>query len=151
MSDAARFLPLALLGIVAGVSFVVQQSVNAKLRADLGSPSWAAFWSYVGGTLTMAVVLLVTRAPWIASSELAKSAWWGWTGGFFGAVYIVVSILLLPRLGAATVVALIVVGQMLASVAFDNAGAFGLARHPIDAARIAGAALLVVGVVLIRR
>jgi transporter family-2 protein len=145
MSDAARFLPLALLGIVAGVSFVVQQSVNAKLRADLGSPSWAAFWSYVGGTLTMAIVLLVTRTPWIASSALAKSAWWGWTGGFFGAVY------MLPRLGAATVVALIVVGQMLASAAFDNAGAFGLARHPIDAARIAGAALLVVGVVLIRR
>ena len=48
---ALRFLPLALLAVAAGVSFVVQASVNAKLRADLGSPSWAAFWSYLGGTL----------------------------------------------------------------------------------------------------
>jgi transporter family-2 protein len=99
----------------------------------------------------MAIILLVTRTPWIASTALAKSAWWGWTGGFFGAVYIVISIVLLPRLGAATVVALIVVGQMLASVAFDNVGAFGLPRQPIDAARIAGALLLVAGVFLIRR
>ena len=148
---ALRFLPLALLAVAAGVSFVVQASVNAKLRADLGSPSWAAFWSYLGGTLTMAIVLLVTRTPWIASTAFAKSAWWGWTGGFFGAVYIVISIVLLPRLGAATVVALIVVGQMLASVAFDNAGAFGLPRHPIDVPRVAGALLLVAGVFLIRR
>jgi transporter family-2 protein len=99
----------------------------------------------------MAIVLLMTRTPWIASTAFAKSAWWGWTGGFFGAVYIVVSILLLPRLGAATVVALIVVGQMLASTAFDNWGAFGLPRHPIDVPRIAGAFLLVAGVFLIRR
>ncbi len=146
-----RFVPLALLAVVAGMSFVVQQSVNAKLRADLDSPAWAAFWSYLGGTLTMAIVLLVTRTPWIAASAFAKSAWWGWTGGFFGAVYIVVAIVLLPRLGAATVVALIVVGQMLASVAFDNAGAFGLPRQAIDLPRIAGAVLLVAGVFLIRR
>jgi transporter family-2 protein len=66
-------------------------------------------------------------------------------------VYVVASILLLPRLGAATVVAAIVLGQMLASAAFDHLGLFGLARHPMTPARLIGAGLLIAGVVLIRR
>ena len=40
--------------------------------------------------------------------------------GIFGAIYIVVAVVLLPRLGAATVVALIVTGRMLSSLAFDQ-------------------------------
>jgi transporter family-2 protein len=81
---------------------------------------------------------------------VARSSWWLWTGGFFGAVYIVVAIALLPRLGAATVVALIVAGQMLASLAFDHFGLLGLTPHPVSLPRLAGALLLIAGVVLIR-
>jgi transporter family-2 protein len=90
------------------------------------------------------------RDPWPAGAALARSNWWAWSGGFFGAIYIAVSILLLPRLGAATVVALIVMGQMLGSVAFDHYGWMGLPEHPADWQRILGALLLVGGVVLIR-
>jgi bacterial/archaeal transporter family-2 protein len=41
------------------------------------------------------------------------------SGGIFGAIYIAISILLIPRLGAAMVIALIVAGQMLGSVLFE--------------------------------
>jgi transporter family-2 protein len=73
-----------------------------------------------------------------------------WTGGVFGALYIAVSIFLLPRLGAATFIALLVSGQMLGSLAFDHFGVLGLTAHPASPVRLAGAGLLVVGVVLIR-
>jgi len=142
---------LYLGGLVAGVSFVIQQAVNARLRSELGSPWWAGFASYLGGTIVMAVVILLVRDPWPPLAAVVRTPWWAWAGGLFGVVYIVAAILLLPRLGAAAVVALIVVGQMGASVAVDALGAFGLQRHPIDAPRLLGAVLLVVGVVLIRR
>jgi len=83
-------------------------------------------------------------------ADIHSSHWWAWTGGFFGAVYIAISIFLVPRLGAAFFVALLVAGQMLASVAFDHFGALGLSEHPIDIPRLIGAVLLVIGVVLIR-
>jgi transporter family-2 protein len=140
-----------LLGVVAGVSFVVQQTTNAKLRTDLGSPAWAAFVSYLGGTVVMGLVVLATREPAMAAGRTSGVTWWAWSGGFFGAIYIVISILLLPRLGAATVVALIVLGQMLGSIAFDNWGAFGLPRQPLDVTRLLGAVLLMAGVFLVRR
>ena len=54
-------------------------------------------------------------------------------------------------LGAATFFALLITGQMLASVLFDQFGLLGLAQRSIDLPRLVGIALLVGGVVLIRR
>ena len=51
----------------------------------------------------------------------------------------------------ATFIALLVAGQMLASITFDHFGWLGLAQRSIDLPRLAGAALLIAGVVLIRR
>jgi transporter family-2 protein len=139
-----------LLAVGAGVSFVMQQAVNADLRTGLNSAAWAGFVSYLGGTLCMLALALALREAVPLSAAVARSHWWAWTGGFFGAVYIAVSILLVPRLGTATFVALLVAGQMLASLAFDHYGLFGVAQHSADASRLLGAVLLVGGVILIR-
>jgi transporter family-2 protein len=150
MLELMKLLGFSLLGIAAGVSFVVQQALNTDLRGCLGSASWAAFISYFGGVITMMLVLLVMQESWPSAGSVAGSSWWLWTGGFFGAVYIVIAIILLPRLGAATVVALIVTGQMLSSLAFDQFGLLGISQHPVSILRLTGALLLVAGVILIR-
>jgi transporter family-2 protein len=137
------------LAIGAGVSFVVQQAVNSNLRVELGSPWWAGFISYLGGTLAMLAMVIVLREPWL-SATAGRSSWISWTGGIFGAIYIAISILMLPRLGAATVVALIVVGQMIGSLIFDQFGLLGVPQHPATFVRMAGAAFLILGAVLIR-
>ena len=150
MSGIVQYLVFALIAAAAGVSFVAQQAVNANLRASIDSAAWAGFVSYLGGTICMAVLAFILRDPWPVGTAFARSNWWAWSGGFFGAIYIAISILLLPRLGAAMVVALIVVGQMLGSVMFDHYGWMGLPEHPVDWPRIVGALLLIGGVVLIR-
>src|SRR6185312_2923510 len=106
------------LAIGAGVSFVFQQAVNANLRTEIGSPWWAGFISYLGGTIVMLVVALSLREPWISKETLERSHLISWSGGIFGAIYIAISILLVPRLGAAMVIALLVAGQMLGALAF---------------------------------
>ena len=151
MRQAVQFGTFALLAVVAGVSFVLQASVNARLRAGLASPNWAALISYAGGTIAMVLVVLAARDPWISAAAIGKTPWWSWTGGLWGAVYVVIIIVLLPRFGTATVIALFVLGQMIASLVFDNFGVFGVPKHPADMTRIAGALLLVAGVFLIRR
>jgi transporter family-2 protein len=141
---------LAALAIGAGVSFVVQQAVNADLRAAIGSAAWAGFVSYLGGTLCMLALALVLRDAAPTAAAVSRSSWWAWTGGLFGAVYIAISILLLPRIGAATFVALFVAGQMLASLTFDHYGVLGLVQQPLNPSRLLGAALLVGGAILVR-
>ena len=100
--------------------------------------------------LTLLFVLVAIREPWLAFSTITKSSLPSWIGGVFGTVYIVASIMLLPRLGAMTVVALLITGQMLTSVAFGHFGLFGLAQRPIDMYRAGGAVLLILGVLLVR-
>ena len=140
-----------LLAIAAGVSIVVQQVLNSNLRTALNSAAWSGFVSYFVGVVCMALLALALRAPLPAVGVAARIPWWAWSGGLFGAIFIGLAILLVPHLGAATFIALLVTGQMLASVAFDHFGWLGLAQRPADAPRLIGVALLIGGVVLIRR
>jgi transporter family-2 protein len=83
--------------------------------------------------------------------KLAAAPWWIWVGGLCGANYIVIAILLAPRLGAATLIAVTVAGQMLVSIVLDHFGFVGYPVHPVNAWRIVGAGLLLAGVGLIQR
>jgi transporter family-2 protein len=144
------FLFSAALTVAAGTGLVLQQALNADLRVSLGSAAWAGLASYVGGTLCMIVFILLMRDGVPSAAALARSHWFSWTGGLFGAIYIALAILLLQRLGAATFISLLVAGQMLGSLLFDHYGLFGIPQHPLDLTRLLGAALLVAGVALIR-
>ncbi len=139
-----------LLVVGAGVSVALQQVLNANLRAELGSPWWAGFVSYFVGMLAMLAAALTSPGPRLPDAFAGTASWLSWTGGLFGALFIATAIFMVPRLGAATVLALIVVGQMLGSLAFDHFGLFGLAHQPVSPTRLAGAAALILGVVLIR-
>jgi transporter family-2 protein len=141
---------LLLFGLAGGASLVIQAALNAGLRVRLDSVSWAGFVSYVGGTLAMICALVIGRAhvP-VARFQEIPPVWY--VGGLFGAAYIGVSILLLPRLGAATVVALIVAGQLISSMVVDQFGLLGVPHHAFGPGRALGALLLLAGVVLIRR
>jgi transporter family-2 protein len=140
-----------LLAAGAGISFVMQQVVNADLRTALGSAAWAGFVSHLGGTLCMLALTMVLREALPSPLAAGQSHWWAWSGGLFGAIYITVSILLVPRLGAAAFVTLLVASQMLSSVIVDHYGLFGLAQRVAGPSRLLWSALLIVGVILIRR
>ena len=71
--------------------------------------------------------------------------------GLIVLVLVVISLVAAPRLGAGLLVACLVAGQMLSSLAFDHFALMGYPQRPISGGRIAGAALLGCGVWLIRR
>lgn len=98
----------------------------------------------------LTAILASGEAP-LSRAVIACTSWISWTGGIFGAIFIGVAIVTVPRLGAATVLALIVVGQMLGALAFDHLGLLGVPQHSVTSVRLLGAALLIFGVVLIGR
>jgi transporter family-2 protein len=139
-----------LLVITAGVSVALQQVLNARLRTGLGSPWWAGFGSYLGGMLVMLVVAVLAPGPRLSLEAIGNTSWPSWMGGLLGAFFIGICILLIPRLGAATVLALIVVGQMVCALVMDHFGLLGIPQQAASSVRLAGAAFLVLGVILIR-
>jgi transporter family-2 protein len=142
---------LLFVTLAAGMLLPIQTGINAQLRTVVGHPILAAFIQFVVGAAVLIVVFAATGAPFPQIGKLSSAPWWIWTGGLFGANYIVVAILAGPRLGAGTLLAVTVLGQMLISLVLDHFGWLGFPVHPINAWRIAGAILLLAGVGLIQR
>ena len=143
-------LALLLLAVVAGALLPVQAGINAQLRVTLGDPVAATLVSFLVGGLALALVVLGARLPLPLGPGLARGAWWHWTGGLLGAVYVALIIVLAPRLGAATLIAAVVAGQMLTSLALDHWALVGFDLHPLSPQRVLGALLVIGGVALVR-
>ena len=141
----------AVVAVVLGALLSVQAGVNARLRHHVGDAAIAGLISALVAALTLLVFLAAARRPWPDPVEALKSPWWVWTGGLIGGAYISLTLPLVPRLGAALLFALLVVGQMLAALLLDHFGALHLPHHSVNPWRLLGVAFLVVGVVLILR
>ena len=139
-----------LFAVVAGAGVAIQAAINSRLRFLLGEPIWAASTQFLIGLAALVAVALVLRSPLPASAAFARAPWWMWTGGLFGALFIFMTVVATPRLGAALMLAGVIVGQLAAALVIDHFGLFGAEVVPISAARVAGVLLLVGGVALIR-
>jgi transporter family-2 protein len=142
------------LGLIAGGGLPVQAAINARLRAELHAPFTAAAVSFVVATATAATLLLVLivvrRARPPRLDRTPAMPWWGWLGGLAAAVYVTVSLLAIPIIGAAATVAVTVAGEQAASAAADHYGLLRLRRRPVRSARLLGVLALLAGAALIK-
>ena len=143
-------LPYFALAIAAGFVLPTQAGINARLNLWTQSSVLSAAISFAVGTIALVVYAVILRVPLPPTAALKNYPWWIWTGGVFGAFLVAATVVLAPRLGAAAMIALIIAGQMLASLVLDHFGLIGYTVHPINLTRILGVVLVVGGVVLIR-
>jgi len=134
---------------VAGAFITIQAGSNSQLKKSLGVPMPAMIINYVVGIACIVVFMTLKRDPLPSVSKAGDVPWWGWTGGMFGAVYGVAAVMLASQMGAATLTALVVTGQLISSVAIDHFGWIGFDVHPAGVWRVLGCVLMVAGLVLI--
>ena len=140
-------LPFILLVLVAGAIFPVQALINARLGQTVGGPIWAAFFSFLVGTIVLFVMAYaISGAPKIG--EIAQLPPWIWAGGFIGALLVYAMAFSAPVLGAGVLLALIIGAQLVGSLTLDRFGILQPIR-PIGAWQVAGAVLLIVAVAMI--
>lgn len=140
----------ALLALLAGVGLPTQAGINAQLALWTRSSITAALISFAVGTLALSLAALSMTNPLPLWSSAAALPWWIWSGGLMGAFFVAASTFIAPQLGATTMLALILAGQIVASVFFDHFGFLGYPLHPLNLQRSIGLLLLIAGVVLIR-
>ena len=142
-----KLLMPALMAVLIGAVLPLQGLINARLGGQIGGPIQAAFASFLVGTVLLGVWLLLSRAP-ASLGEAARFPPWIWAGGVFGAIYVACFTLLIPRIGAAGMICLAVLGQVTASLLLDQFGILQ-APKPVDGMRILGALLVLAGVLLV--
>ena len=139
-----------LLAFLTGAGVAAQSVINARLGFLLGGAIWAAAVQFVVGLMLVLLAAAATRQPAPVNVDLGGAPWWVWTGGAFGAAFIVVVILLTARIGATLTLASVIVGQLTAALVVDHYGLFGGTVVRLTPLRVTGVALLLLGVTLLR-
>jgi transporter family-2 protein len=134
-----------------GALLALQVGLNAMMRSYVGSAVIAALINFLVGSVALAAAAFATRAAWPSAMQLGGIPWWVWLAGLGGAAYVAASAVVGPLIGGAAFVALVVTGQMICSMTLDHFGVLGFPERSIDLPRIAGAVLMVVGVILLTR
>lgn len=98
----------------------------------------------------LVLLLLVTgQGIMIPFGALSQEPFWIWLGGAFGVVFVTGNIILFSKLGSVQTVVLPILGQILMGLIVDHFGLFNAGKTKITVLRIAGAALVVAGVVIV--
>jgi transporter family-2 protein len=142
--------PYLLFGFAAGAMLPIQFGINAQLARWVESPLRATLISFAVGTLVLGVAMAAADRDWPSAEKIGSGPWWVWVGGLLGAFYVLGSVVSAPKLGAATLVAVILAGQAVASLLVDHFGWVGFAENPVTPTRLLGIGLVAVGVGLVR-
>ena len=142
----------AVLALVAGAAIATQAGLNASLGKQLGHPLFAtvvAFGAGLGFTL-LATLALARQVPAAVVVRAVPAHLW-FTGGLFSAFAIVSFYWLIPRMGIGATMSFTLTGQLLLALVAGHYGWFQLPVAPLSPTKLAGAATLLAGVVLVNR
>ncbi|OLL29260.1 hypothetical protein BTH42_23330 [Burkholderia sp. SRS-W-2-2016] len=133
---------------MAGTMLPLQAVINARLARPLGSPIWAAALSGAVTTIALVLIGLATSRGLPRGDGGVDLPAWSWTGGLCGAFALTAMTATAPRIGAATMISMIITGQAMFSLLIDHYGLFGSASCPITSRRVIAVCLLIAGAVL---
>ncbi|MCA0964786.1 DMT family transporter [Salipiger bermudensis] len=143
-------LPLFIIAALAGAAVPFQGGANAALGRALGHPLWATLASLAVSALCILPVLMILRVPLPTLGGLTGQPKWIWIGGIAGVIYVTAAILLMPKLGAASFMIAVIAGQVMGALLIDWTGGVGLPERPVDATRLAGTAMVLLGAIIVQ-
>ncbi len=141
-------LGLIILAIFAGFCNAFQAPVNAALGRFVGVVESSCISFSVGALSLLVVSLVAGKGSILKIADAPPSLW---LGGLLGAFFVTVALFVVPKIGAAVMIASVITGQMAAALIIDQVGLLGIPKNPIDLYRIGGLACLAVGIILLRK
>ncbi|WP_210530212.1 DMT family transporter [Rubellimicrobium arenae] len=135
--------------VTAGAAMAVQAPVNASLGRSIGASVPAAAVSFGTGCLILTVIALVLGQGG-GFLALGRAAPWQFLGGALGALYVWGAIWSVGSLGVVTMIAAVILGQMLGAMTLDATGALGLDVRELSPTRLLAVAMVAGGLVLSR-
>ncbi|SDC47877.1 transporter family-2 protein [Melghirimyces thermohalophilus] len=133
-----------LLSVLGGAGLAFQAAINGPLGKKIGTLE-VSFLAYAVGTLAL-LCFTIFFGKGNLSAVLSVSKW-KWFIGIFGAMYIFVMVLSVPRIGTASAIIAAIVGQVIISMIMDHFG-LGGQTIPINWFRIMGVILMFFALIL---
>ncbi len=134
---------VVLFGLLGGVAIGLQGPLASLMSQKIGTLE-SVFYIHLGGTIAALIPLIFYGGRNL--SHWREVPWYALWAGALGLGAISAVSYMVPRVGVASAVVLIVAGQLLVSVILDHYGAFGADIRVINPARASGLLLVFLGV-----
>ena len=112
----------------------------------------ASLLSFSVGLICLLALNLMTNPSAVVNLKPGiVTPWYIWLGGFLGAIFVGYITWVNQQQGVALTFALVVSGQIFCSLVIDHFGLFGSAISTMSPQKVLGAALIIIGIILIKR
>ena len=143
---------LMVITFFVGAIIPVQAILNARLGRQTSGALMGALLSFLTGTVCLIVLNIIVNGSAIFNlRQYATGPWYIWIGGLIGAIFVGYITWINQAQGVALTFALVVAGQIFISMLIDQYGLFGSVVRTITLEKIIGAALIVGGIILIKK
>jgi bacterial/archaeal transporter family-2 protein len=142
------------ISVISGMFVALQSRINGEFGLALGNGALAATISFTIGLLVLTCALVVNSKGREGLGKIRQAVsrrelpWWTVVGGVGGAFLVLTQGLTAGVLGVALFSVAVVTGQSLGALVIDSRGWFGTIKVALRPARLVGAAIVLVGVVI---
>ncbi len=130
------------IGILGGIAVGIQSPIAGSMSQRIGGTA-SSFVVHVSGAVLSGIILMLRGGEQIRNWR--SLPWYMLASGLFGVILYLTLSKTLPRLGATTAIALIIIGQLVVGMLIDQYGLFGVDQRPIDIWRVLATTFLLAG------
>jgi transporter family-2 protein len=137
--------------IAAGMLQAWGPPMNGALQKSLVNPWLASLVSFLPIIALLFCLFVCMPRPLPTLEGLQTMPWWAPLGGLAGAGAVIAGLMFVNKIGAGAFAGLTITANLLVSVLIDKFGWFGAEVHALSPGRMAGCALMVIGIILISK
>ncbi|HNQ95085.1 MAG TPA: DMT family transporter [Anaerolineales bacterium] len=130
------------IGLAGGLAIGMQSPMASMITQRLGVFE-SVFIVHIGGAAIALIPMLIYGSK---LSQWKSLPWYTLGAGFFGLGVIAAISFMIPRIGVAPALIILLAGQLVMGAVLDHFGWLGLIQRPLDAARIIGLGVVMLGV-----
>ena len=143
---------LSFIAFLSGVAIAAQAGLNSLLGVGLRNPFVATGVAFLTALFFTALMVLVSTRnypDWETIKAVPLYLWF--SGGLLSAFAISMFYYSIPKMGMGSMMSFALSGQLLMAVVASHFGWFGMPQNTLNAPRLLGLVLLLVGVILINK
>jgi transporter family-2 protein len=135
-------IPIILIGLISGVAVGLQSPLASMITQRLGMLE-SIFIIHIGGALLITIPLIFLGGGNLG--DWRNLPWYALGAGSMGLIVVAGVSFMIPRVGVATAITLIIAGQLVISSILDHYGLLGVHMRHIDAQRLIGLIVVFLG------
>jgi transporter family-2 protein len=134
---------ISMVGLIGGLAIGLQAPLASIINQRIGILE-SVFIIHLGGLIAVSVLLLFSKGGNLAQWQTVP--WYALAGGVLGVTLISAQVYIIPNIGVAAALTLIIAGQLLMATCVDHFGLLEIQAKSLSWERISGLAIVLLGV-----